>query len=239
MQLDGIKGRVALVTGGARGIGRCLAETFQAAGARTAAIDLDRPELDGVLGLTCDVTQEASVNRTFTMVERELGPVELLVLNAGVLHKSPLEQHSLVDWQRVLDVNLTGPFLCARRALGPMREAGYGRVVVIGSSAGVTGSGAAPPALAAYAASKAGVMALAKSIAQEYAPYGVTANALAPTLIDTGMLAEVSDDFRKVIPVGRYGRPQEVSDLVAFLCSAHAGYITGEVVDVNGGFLID
>jgi NAD(P)-dependent dehydrogenase (short-subunit alcohol dehydrogenase family) len=120
-----------------------------------------------------------------------------------------------------------------------MREAGYGRIVAIGSSAGITGAGAAPPALSAYAASKAGVMALAKSIALEYAAHGITANALAPTLIDTGMLASVPDDFRRVIPVGRYGRPEEIAALTAFLCSGHAGYITGEIVDINGGFLVD
>jgi 3-oxoacyl-[acyl-carrier protein] reductase len=172
-------------------------------------------------------------------VERELGPVELLVLNAGVLHKSPLEEHTLADWRRVIDVNLTGAFLCARRTLGAMRRAGYGRVVIIGSSAGINGAGAAPPPLPAYAASKAGVMALAKSMAGEYAPYGVTVNALAPTLIDTGMLSTLAADFRSAIPVGRYGSPQEVADLAVYLCSAHAGYITGEIVDVNGGYLMD
>jgi 2-hydroxycyclohexanecarboxyl-CoA dehydrogenase len=216
MRLDGIEGRVALVTGGARGIGRCIAETLRDQGARVAAGDIDPAESDGVLGA-----------------------VELLVLNAGILGKSSLEDTSTEDWRRMLDVNLTGPFLCARRAVGAMREAGYGRIVAIGSSAGVTGAGAAPPALAAYAASKAGVMALAKSIALEYASHGITANALAPTLIDTGMLASLPDDFRRVIPVGRYGRPEEIAALTAFLCSEHAGYITGEIVDINGGFLVD
>lgn len=239
MKLDGIEGRVAFVTGGAQGIGRCIAETFRDLGAKASAGDITTPQLDGMLGVELDVSSEESVNAAFSTVERELGPVQLLVLNAGVLHKAPLEQHSLADWQRVLDVNLTGPFLCARRALGGMREARYGRVVIIGSSAGITGAGAAPPPLAAYAASKAGAMALAKSIAHEYAAYGITVNALAPTLIDTGMLAALPQDYRSVIPVGRYGTPQEVADLAVFLCSAHAGYVTGEIVDVNGGFLID
>jgi 3-oxoacyl-[acyl-carrier protein] reductase len=239
MQLDGIEGRVALVTGGARGIGRCIAETFRDLGARAAAGDLDQPQIDGVLGVELDVTDERSVAEAFAHVERELGAVELLVLNAGILVKAPLEEHSLEDWRRVLDVNLTGAFICAKRALPGMRQAGYGRVVMIGSSAGVTGAGAAPPPLAAYAASKAGIMAFAKSVALEYAPHGVTANALAPTLIDTGMLAQVPQDFRSAIPVGRYGRPQEVADLTVFLCSGHAGYITGEVVDINGGYLVD
>jgi NAD(P)-dependent dehydrogenase (short-subunit alcohol dehydrogenase family) len=239
MELDGIAGRVALVTGGAHGIGRCMVERFRDLGAHAVAADIVEPSIEGVLEVVMDVTDESSVDAAFGRVEAELGPVELLVLNAGILHKSPLEEHSLEAWRRVVDVNLTGAFICARRAMGAMRRAGYGRVVVIGSSAGINGAGAAPPPLPAYAASKAGVMALAKSMAGEYAPYGVTVNALAPTLIDTGMLATLSDDFRRVIPVGRYGTPQEVADLAVFLCSGHAGYITGEVIDINGGYLID
>jgi NAD(P)-dependent dehydrogenase (short-subunit alcohol dehydrogenase family) len=239
MRLDGIEGRVALVTGGSRGIGRCIAETLRDQGARVANGDIDAEAVDGVLSVTLDVSDEASVEAAFTQIESELGPVELLVLNAGILSKASLEDTTSADWRRMLEVNLTGPFLCARRAVGAMRVAGYGRIVAIGSSAGITGAGAAPPALSAYAASKAGVMALAKSIALEYAAHGITANALAPTLIDTGMLANVPDDFRRVIPVGRYGRPEEIAALTAFLCSGHAGYITGEIVDINGGFLVD
>lgn len=239
MRLDGIEGRVALVTGGSRGIGRCIAETLRDQGAHVASGDVDAVEIDGVLAVHLDVSNEESVEAAFTQIEGELGPVELLVLNAGILSKASLEETTSADWRRMLEVNLTGPFLCARRAVTGMREAGYGRIVAIGSSAGITGAGAAPPALSAYAASKAGVMALAKSIALEYAAHGITANALAPTLIDTGMLASVPDDFRRVIPVGRYGRPEEIAALTAFLCSGHAGYITGEIVDINGGFLVD
>ena len=239
MQLDGIEGRVAVVTGGSRGIGRKMVERFRELGARTVALDLEPEDIDGVLSIATDVADEASVDRAIGEVERVLGAPQIVVLNAGILHKSPIEEHSLSDWQRVLDVNLTGSFLCARRVLGGMRAAGYGRLVIIGSSAGVNGAGAAPPALPAYAASKAGAMALAKSIALEYAEHGVTANALAPTLIDTGMLSTLTTDFRSTIPLGRYGRPEEVADLAVFLCSGHAGYITGEVVDINGGYLID
>jgi 3-oxoacyl-[acyl-carrier protein] reductase len=115
-----------------------------------------------------------------------------------------------------------------------MRAAGYGRVLTIGSSAGITGGS---KSMAAYGASKAGVMALAKSIASEYAPHGITSNALAPSLIETAMLADIADLASRV-PVGRLGQPHDVADLVAFLCSEHAGYITGAVVDINGGFLI-
>jgi len=239
MQLDGIEGRVAVVTGGARGIGRRMVERFRDIGALTAALDLALEDIDGVLGVEVDVGDEASVDHAFDVVERELGVPQLVVLNAGILHKASMEEHQLEDWERVMAVNLRGPFLCARRALRGMREIGYGRLVIVGSSAGVNGAGAAPPPLPAYAASKAGAMALAKSIALEYAPYGVTSNAIAPTLIDTGMLSTLKEDFRSTIPLGRYGKPQEVADVAVFLCSEHAGYITGEIVDVNGGYLIN
>jgi NAD(P)-dependent dehydrogenase (short-subunit alcohol dehydrogenase family) len=240
MQLDGIEGRVALVTGGARGIGKCIAETFRDLGARTVAGDLEPPEIEGVLGVRLDVTDERSVDEAFTSVERQLDAVELLICNAGVMTKVTLEETTLAEWQRHLDVNLTGAFLCARRALPAMRGAGYGRIVMLGSSAGITGGPAAPPPLAAYAASKGGIMTLAKAIAAEYASSGVTSNALAPTMIRTEMAANIPDDFvRSTIPIGRMGMPKEIADVTAFLCSAHAGYITGEIVDVNGGFLID
>ena len=182
-----------------------------------------------------DVTDEAMVDAAFGGAEDRLGPVELLVLNAGVFVIKRFEETSLDSWRRTLDVNLTGAFLCARRALPPMRAAGFGRVVALGSSAGKTGGA---KSVAAYAASKAGVMALAKSIASEFAGTGVTSNALAPALIDTEMIRSMPD-MRERVPIGRLGTPQDVADLVAFLCSAHASYITGEVVDVNGGFLID
>jgi len=235
MQLAGFDSRVAFVTGGARGIGRCIAETLRDLGARVAAGDLKAPEIDGVLGVELDVTDEASVDAAFSRVERELHPVDLLVLNAGIFRIEPLEETTLESWQQTIDVNLTGAFLCAKRGLPAMRERGYGRLVAIGSSAGKTGGA---KSVAAYGASKAGVMTLAKAIASEYAASGVTSNALAPALIDTEMIASMPD-LRDKVPVGRLGTPQDVADVVAFLCSEHAGYITGEVVDVNGGFLID
>jgi NAD(P)-dependent dehydrogenase (short-subunit alcohol dehydrogenase family) len=235
MQLAGFDGRVAFVTGGARGIGRCIAETLRDLGARVAAGDLQPPQIDGVFGLELDVTDEGSVNRAFDSIERELGAVELLILNAGIFRIESLEETTLASWQQTIDVNLTGAFLCARRGLPAMRERGYGRLVAIGSSAGKTGGA---KSVAAYGASKAGVMTLTKAIASEYAASGVTSNALAPALIDTEMISSMPD-LRDKVPVGRLGTPQDVADVVAFLCSEHAGYITGEVVDVNGGFLID
>jgi 3-oxoacyl-[acyl-carrier protein] reductase len=197
--------------------------------------DLQAPELEDVLGVEVDVADEAAVDAAFASIETELGPVDLLVLNAGVFVIEPFEETTPASWRRTLEVNLTGAFLCARRALPAMRERGFGRVVAIGSSAGKTGGA---KSVAAYAASKAGIMAMTKSIASEYAGTGVTANALAPALIDTDMVAAMPE-MRAKVPLGRFGTPQEVADVVAFLCSTHSSFITGEVVDVNGGFLID
>jgi 3-oxoacyl-[acyl-carrier protein] reductase len=235
VKLDGIEGRVALVTGGGRGIGRAIAETLRDQGARVADGDLQAPEVEGVLGVELDVTRSDSVDAAFERVESELGPVELLVLNAGVYIVEPFEETSLESWQRTIDVNLTGAFICARRALPVMRERQFGRIVAIGSSAGKTGG---KKHAAAYGASKAGIMVMAKAIASEYAEHGITANALAPALIDTEMVAGIRD-LVGLIPVGRLGTPEEVAGVVAYLCSTQAAYITGEVVDVNGGFLID
>lgn len=235
MRLEGIEGRCALVTGAGRGIGRRIAEYLREMGAKVAAGDLQAPALQGVLGVTLDVTRPEAVEAAFSRIESELGSVELLVVNAGVFATQPFEETSFQEWRRVLGVNLDGAFLCALRALPRMRQAGYGRVVMMGSSAGKTGG---TRSIASYAASKAGVMALTKSIANEYAQFGVTSNALAPALIDTEMISAMRDLSDKV-PVGRLGTPDDIAGLVAFLLSAHAGYITGEVVDINGGFLVD
>jgi NAD(P)-dependent dehydrogenase (short-subunit alcohol dehydrogenase family) len=193
VKLDGIEGRVAFVTGGGRGIGRAIAETLRDQGARVADGDLRAPEIDGVLGVELDVTSVASIEAAFARIEGELGAVELLVLNAGIFVVEPFEETSPESWRRTIDVNLTGAFLCARRAL--------------------------------------------PSIASEYAEHGITANALAPALIDTEMITGIAD-LVNTIPVGRLGRTEEVAAAVAYLCSTPAAYITGAVVDVNGGFLI-
>ncbi len=235
VQLDGFEGRVALVTGAGRGIGAAIARRLASLGAAVAAGDLDAPDHPGIVGVEMDVTSESSVENAFGIVEERLGPVEVLILNAGIFRIEPFEETTLDSWSDSIAVNLTGAFLCARRALPRMRQGGYGRIVALGSSAGKTGGA---NNAAAYGASKAGVMALMKAIASQYAPYGITANALAPTLIDTDMIAGIRDMASRV-PVGRLGRPEEVAYLVAFLASEHAGFITGEVTDINGGFLID
>ena len=199
--------------------------------------DYDYPMPAGleVIASPADLARLHPFDPAETPFGTQLGAVEILVLNAGVLIAEPMERTSPEAWRRLLDVNLTGAFLCARRAVPAMRAAKFGRVVVVGSSAGKTGGGTAS---AAYAASKAGIMTFAKSIAREYARDGILSNAVAPALIDTEMIKGI-EDLRDRIPLGRYGTTKEVADTVAFLCSAHASFITGEVVDVNGGFVID
>lgn len=234
MELEGFEGRVALVTGAARGIGRTIAERLRDLGAQVAVGDLQAPEIPECFGVALDVTDEVSVQVAVDRTQAKVGPIDILVVNAGIFVIEPFEQTTLASWERTMAVNLTGAFLVAKAILPGMRERGFGRVITLGSSAGVTGG---TKSVAAYAASKAGLMTLTKSIANEYAGAGITANTLAPTLIDTDMIADMRQ-MEERIPVGRFGRPQEVADLVAYLASAHAGFITGATIDINGGFLV-
>jgi NAD(P)-dependent dehydrogenase (short-subunit alcohol dehydrogenase family) len=234
VRVDGLQDRVAVVTGAGRGIGLCIARSLAANGARVATLDLTPPEIDGILGIEADVSDETAVDAAFAEIERTLGAPTVLVLNAGIFAPAPLEETSTQLWERTLAINLTGAFFVARRALPGMRALGYGRVIAIGAAAGKSGGARS----AAYAASKAGLMTLAKSIAIEYAKDGITANIVAPALIDTDLLAGARDLASRV-PVGRLGTPEEVAALVTFLASDESGYITGEVVDINGGSLID
>lgn len=235
LRLEGFDRRLAVITGAARGIGRAIAELLVAQGANVVAADVEPPDLGGIHGISIDVSDEASVDSGFSEIESEHGPVDILILNAGIFIVEPLADTALESWRRTMAVNLDGAFLCARRALPSMRERGYGRIVGVGSSAGVTGGSVN---CAAYAASKAGLMTLIKSIAQESAADGVTANAVAPALIATPMMKDI-EQLADRVPVRRVGQPDDVAAAVTFLASAHAGYITGEILDINGGFLID
>ena len=236
----GFVGRVAVVTGAGRGIGRAVADALAARGSCTAYLDLNEPHpaLDGgecSMFVHCDVTDEASVDAAFTTVEETWGTVSILVNNAGIFWIRPLAETTLDAWNQMMAVNTTGAFLCARRVLPGMRAQRYGRLIALGSSAGKTGGA---KETAAYGASKAAIMALAKSIATEYAADGITSNALAPALINTDMVAGIADLAGR-IPVGRLGEPADIAAAVVFLASEDAGFITGEVMDINGGFLID
>jgi 3-oxoacyl-[acyl-carrier protein] reductase len=235
MRLSGIDGRVALVTGAGRGIGRRIAETLAALGARTAGGDLGAPHLPGITGVELDVTSAGSVDAAFTAIERALGPPDILVLNAGIFVLEPIAETSLESWRRTMAVNLDGAFLCVRRALPSMCERGYGRILAIGSASGIW---ADPVNSAAYSASKAGIMSLMKSVARECAGSGVTANALAPAIIKTPMVGDAIDGLAGLTLVGRVGETDDVAASVAFLCSEHASYINGATLDVNGGYFI-
>jgi 2-hydroxycyclohexanecarboxyl-CoA dehydrogenase len=235
MRLQGIAGRVALVTGSASGIGLRVAETLRALGARVAGLDLaaGAADLDLDLALVADVGDERLVNAAFDATEAELGSVEILVTCAGIFQPVATADLELSEWQRTIDVNLTGTFLCAKRALGPMRRAGFGRVVTISSGAGLDGG---TESCAHYAASKGGVIALTKALAKESVADGVLVNVVAPRSIRTPMLGGMTDGMDADIPVGRLGEPDDVAAAVAFLCSAHAAYVSGEVFVLNGGW---
>ena len=231
MQLAGLRQRTAVVTGASSGIGHRVADALESLGAAVAGIDLE-PSTRPRLVIAGDVSDERAVDDCFAAIERELGSVELLVTCAGIFAPTPIAELTPAAWRHTLDVNLTGTFLCARRALGPMRSAGFGRIVTISSGAGLDGG---TEACAHYAASKGGVIALTKALAKEVARDGITVNCVAPRSIRTPMIAGLEEELEPQIPVGRLGEPDDVAAAVGFLCSAHAEYVTGEVFVLNGG----
>jgi NAD(P)-dependent dehydrogenase (short-subunit alcohol dehydrogenase family) len=232
MRLAGIEGRRGVVTGAASGIGSAVAETLASLGAHVVGIDL-APGAGALPTVAADVTDERAVGDAFTRIEGELGgPVELLVTCAGIFAPTPIADLSPAAWRRTIDVNLTGTFVPALRALAPMRAAGFGRIVTISSGAGIDGG---TEACAHYAASKGGVIALTKALSKEVARDGVNVNCVAPRTIRTPMIAGLEDELLPSIPVGRLGEPDDVAGAVAFLCSTHGDYITGEVLVMNGG----
>jgi 3-oxoacyl-[acyl-carrier protein] reductase len=224
-----------LVTGGNRGIGLAIAQKFAAAGDRVAITHRGSGAAAGLFGVQCDITDSAAVDAAFTAVEAEQGPVEVLVANAGITDDTLLMRMSEDSFIRVLDANLTGAYRVAKRATPGMLKARRGRMIFISSVVAFVGS----PGQANYAASKAGLVGLARSIARELGSRGITANVVAPGFIETDMIAELSEARRKEIlanvPLKRYGASEEIAAAVEFLASEQASYLTGVVLPVDGG----
>jgi 2-hydroxycyclohexanecarboxyl-CoA dehydrogenase len=242
--------RVAVVTGGASGMGEATCLELGRRGHKVAVLDIngeaaqrvsDELRAGGVsaLGVAVDVTDRPAVEEAFAKVRSELGPVGILVTSAGMVDFAPFAEITPEAWQRIIDVNLTGTFHCCQVALPDMVAAGWGRIVMISSSSAQRGS----PGMAHYAASKGAVITLTKSLAHEYASAGITVNNIPPSGIETPMQHQSqeqgklpsSETLARRIPVGHLGTGADIAAAVGFLCSEEAGFITGQVLGVNGG----
>jgi 3-oxoacyl-[acyl-carrier protein] reductase len=227
--------RVVLVTGGSKGIGKGIAVRLAKAGHRVAATYRSGDVPADVLGVHCDLTEPAQVEAAFAQVESSLGNVEVLVANAGITRDTLLMRMSDDDWDQVLATNLTGAFRVARRAARAMIRGRFGRIVFISSVVGMMGSAGQVN----YAASKSGLVGMARSVARELGSRGVTANVVAPGFIETDMTAALGEDlvkkYAEQIPLGRLGSVDDVAGTVEFLTSDAASYITGAVIPVDGG----
>jgi len=228
-------GRSVLVTGGSRGIGLAIATAFKEAGDQVAVTYNTSPPPEGFLGVKCDITDQEQVDAAFDTIAEQHGPVEVLVANAGITRDTLLLRMSDDDWDAVLQTNLTGSFRVARRAAKGMLRLRKGRIVFISSVVGLLGS----PGQVNYAASKSGLIGMARSIARELGSRGITANVVAPGFVETDMTAVLPEETQKQylsqIPLGRFGLTEEIANAVRWLSSEEAGYITGAVIPVDGG----
>ncbi|MGX1807422.1 3-oxoacyl-ACP reductase FabG [Nocardia sp. NPDC055321] len=224
-----------LVTGANRGIGAAIASRLVAEGHTVWGTHRGAPVPDGVRGVECDVTDDESVDRAFTLVETEDGPIEAVIANAGITEDGLVMRMSTAQFGRVIDTNLTGVFRVVQRATRNMLKQRAGRIVIIGSASGLSGM----PGQVNYTAAKAGVVGIARSLARELGSRGITANVIAPGFTETDMAETVSAKMVETalshIPLGRFGTPREIAAAAAFLLSPDAGYITGTVINVDGG----
>jgi len=227
--------RTVLVTGGNRGIGLAIAQAFAKQGDRVAVTHRGSGAPEGLFGVQCDITDPAQVDTAFTQIEKELGPVEVLVANAGITDDTLLLRMSEEQFERVIDTNLKGSFRVTKRASSKMLRAKWGRIIYISSVVGLYGG----PGQVNYAASKAGLVGMARSITRELGSRNITANVVAPGFIDTEMTQVLSDDRRaeiiKAVPAGRLATADEVAAAVTFLAGDSAAYINGAVIPVDGG----
>ena len=227
--------RVVLVTGGNRGIGRAIAERFVAAGYKTAVTVRSGEGPAGTLTVRADVTDAASLDAAFTEVEQQLGPVEIVVANAGITKDTLLLRMTEQDFDDVVSTNLGGTFRVVKRASKGMLRAKWGRVILISSVVGLYGSAGQIN----YSSSKAALVGFARSLTRELGGRGITANVVAPGFIETDMTAELPEetqaDYKRSIPAGRFGAADEVAGVVAWLASDDAAYISGAVIPVDGG----
>ncbi len=227
--------RTVLITGGNRGIGRAIAEEFVAQGHRVAVTARSGSGPEGTLTVIADVTDAASIDAAFTEVENALGPVEVVVANAGITRDTLLLRMSDEDFTDVIETNLTGSFRVVKRASKGMLKARFGRVILVSSVVGLLGSAGQVN----YSASKSGLVGMARSLTRELGGRGITANVVAPGFIETDMTAELDDDlqasYKKQIPAGRFATPTEVARVITWLASDDAAYISGAVIPVDGG----
>jgi NAD(P)-dependent dehydrogenase (short-subunit alcohol dehydrogenase family) len=227
--------RTVLVTGGNRGIGLSIAQAFAKQGDRVAVGHRGSGAPEGMFGVHCDVADAESVDAAFTAIENELGPVEVLVANAGITDDTLIMRMSDEQFTKVVDTNLAGAFRCAKRASTKMVRARWGRMIFISSVVGLLGG----PGQVNYAASKAGLVGVARSITRELGSRNITANVVAPGYVETDMTDRLGDDlktqYRKAIPAGRFATPEEVAGVVTWLAGDAAAYVSGAVIPVDGG----
>lgn len=227
--------RVVLVTGGSRGIGLATARRFAALGDQVAVTYNSSPPPDDLFGVKCDVTSTADVDAAFAAVEEKFGPVEVLVSNAGITRDMLVLRMAESDFADVIDANLTAAYRVAKRATQGMLRARRGRIIFVGSVVGLLGSAGQSN----YAAAKAGLVGLSRSLARELGSRSITVNVVAPGPVATDMTAALSDERLKVltdtVPLGRMAEPDEIAGAITFLASADAAYITGAVIPVDGG----